>query len=216
MTMEAYPQGWRWGDNMERARILLPLAWLVRVDDKPEHRAWLKRVATDLLKNQEPCGAIRENLRGAGAGHYVVPASNDAYGTTETPLIQRNGDPVSDQLYTTGFALLGLHEAAAATGDAELKAGADRLAQFLVRVQVRSEAVPYVDGAWFRAFDFGKWDYWASSADIGWGAWSAEAGWCPAWTAVTLGLRAKGTTLWDITADSAIETRMDRVKPMMQ
>jgi hypothetical protein len=216
-TMEVYPRGWRWGDNMERARMLLPLAWLVRVEDTPEHRRWLMTVAGDLLKNQEPCGAIREQFGGdgKGGGHYVVPASNEAYGTTETPLIQRNGDPASDQLYTTGFALIGLHEAAAATGDAELKRGADRLAEFLVRFQVRSEAVPYLDGAWFRAFDDRRWDYWASSADMGWGAWCVETGWGPAWTAAALGLRAKNTSLWELTADSKIGARLPVVRQQM-
>lgn len=213
MTMQAYPAKWRWGDNMERARILLPLAWLVRVDDTPEHRAWVARIAGDLIANQVECGAIPEHLGGdgKGGGHYVVPASNEAYGTTETPLIQKNGDPVSDQLYTTGFALLGLHESAAATNDAKLRAAADKLAAYLVRIQVRSTKLPYLDGCWMRAFDFGRWDYWASSGDLGWGAWSVEAGWCPAWTAATLGLRAKGTTLWEMTEGSKIEEQMRRV-----
>ena len=216
-TMAVYPHGWRWGDNMERARILLPLAWLVRVEDTPEHRGWLKTIATDLRKNQEPCGAIREHLGGdgKGGGHYVVPASNEAYGTTETPLIQQNGDPATDQLYTTGFALIGLHEAAAATGDADLRRGADRLADFLVRIQVRSEAVEYLDGAWFRAFDDRRWDYWASSADLGWGAWCAEAGWGPAWAAAALGLRAKNTSLWELTGNSKIRGRLADVKKQM-
>src|SRR3954465_13573611 len=131
---------------MERARLLHALAWLVRVEDTldprggapfvpgdpPEHRGWLKTVAGDLLRNQRARGAIPEQLLGRGGGHYVVPATNEAYGTTETPLIQIDGDPVSDQLYTTGFALIGLHEAAAATGDADLKKAEDRLAEYLV------------------------------------------------------------------------------------
>jgi hypothetical protein len=215
ITMEGYPDKWRWGDNMERARMLLPLAWLVRVEDTPEHRGWLMRIASDLIAIQEACGALPERLKGAGGGHYVIPASNDAYGTTETPLIQQNGDTVSDQLYTAGFALLGLHEAAAATGDAKLRAAADKLAAYLVRIQVRSDDVAYVDGAWFRAFDYGKWDYWASSADIGWGAWSIEAGWCQAWTAVTLDLRARGTSFWELTEGSRIEDKMPSVQKLM-
>jgi hypothetical protein len=215
MTMRAYPDGWRWKGDMERARFLLPLAWLVRVDDTPEHRSWLRKIATDLLRHQAPCGAIPERLEGGGGGHYVIPASNEAYGTTETPLIQANGDAVSDQLYTTGFALLGLHEAAAATGDAELRKAEERLVEYLVRIQARSETLPYLDGAWFRAFDYGRWDYWASSADIGWGAWSAETGWGPAWIGAVLGLRAKGTTFWELTARSRIGARMPEVQKLM-
>jgi len=197
--------------------MLLPLAWLVRVDDTPQHRQWLRTVATDLIKNQVACGAIPEQLGGNrnGGGHYVVPASNEAYGTTETPLLQQNGDPVSDQLYTTGFALIGLHEAAAATGDQEIRRAEDRLADYLVRIQVRSPTLPYLDGAWFRAFDYEKWECWASSADMGWGAWSVEAGWAPAWAAATLGLRAKKTSLWDWTSGSKISGQLATVRQDM-
>lgn len=210
MTMHAYPDGWRWRDNTERARMLLPLAWLVRVQDTPEHRQWLMHMASELLQSQQPCGAIEERL-----GRRGVPASNEAYGTAETLLVQEDDDPVSDQLYTTGFALLGLHEAAAATGDAKLKAAEDRLADYLVRVQNRSQRIPYLDGSWFRAFDFHRWECWASSADIGWGAWSVEAGWGQAWSAGTLAMRAKGTNLWDLTAGSKIRDQLPAVQSLM-
>lgn len=215
MTMAQYPSGWRFGDYSERARMLLALAWLVRVEDTDEHRHWLKQVADDLIKNQHACGAIPERLSGMGGGHYVVPASNEAYGTTETPLIQKNGDPVSDQLYTTGFALLGLHEAVAATGDTALKQAEDRLAEYLVRIQVRSDTIPYLDGAWFRAFDYGRWDFWASSADIGWGAWCVESGWGQTWTAATLALRLKHTSLWELTSTSKIKQQLPEVQNLM-
>lgn len=215
MTMNAYPDHWRWGSNLERARMLLPLAWLVRVDDTPEHRGWLSQVASDLLKDRQPCGAIRERLREHGVGFFTAPASNEAYGTGETPLIQANGDPVSDQLYTSGFALLGLHEAAAATGNAQYKAAEDRLAAYLVRIQNRSQRMPSLDGSWFRAFDYRRWECWASSADIGWGAWSVEAGWGQAWAAATLALRARHTTLWDLTAGSKIHDQLPRVRALM-
>lgn len=33
------------------------------------------------------------------------------------------------------------------------------------------------DGAWLRAFDYGRWEYFGSSADIGWGPYCAETGW---------------------------------------
>lgn len=210
MTMRAYPEGWRWRDNTERARMLLPLAWLVRVEDTPEHRQWLMRIADDLLQSQQPCGAIQERL-----GRRGVPASNEAYGTSETLLVQENDDPVSDQLYTNGFALLGLHEAAAATGDAKLTAAEDRLADYLVRIQNRSTRIPYLDGSWFRAFDFHRWECWGSSADIGWGAWSVEAGWGQAWSAATLALRARGTSLWELTSDSKVHQALPPVRSLM-
>ena len=215
MTMDVYPKGWRFQDNMERARMLLCLAWLVRVQDTPRHREWLELVARDLLKRQQDSGAIHEWLGGTGGGHYQIPQSNEAYGTAETPLIQQNGDPASDQLYATGFALFGLHEAAAATGDLALKRAADKLVEFLCRIQIRSEKKPYLDGWWFRAFDDRRWEYWASSADMGWGAWSLEAGWGQAWTAITLALRDRKTTFWDMTRTVKIGPEFEHWKTRM-
>lgn len=214
-TMAAYPEGWRWGDNLDRSRMILALAWLIRVEDNAEHRAWLKQVSDDLLRNQQPCGAIPEELSGTTSGHFVAPTSNETYGTSETPLIQENGDPVSDQLYVTNFTLFGLREAVAATNDPQLKAAEDKLAEYLVRIQVRSEVIPYLDGTWFRAFDFRRWDYWSSSGDMGWGAWCAETGWGPAWNGIALGLRAKQTSLWDLTKSSRISDCQAEVQQKM-
>lgn len=215
MTVEAFPESWRWNDSNERSRMLLCLSWLVRLEDTPEHRGWLKKISDDLISRQQPSGAILELMGGTGGGHFFLPQSNEQYGVMETPLIQENGNPVSDQLYTTGFALLGLREAAAATGDAKLKAAEDKLAEYLCRIQVKSAELPYLNGTWFRAFDFGRWEYWASSADLGWGAWSAETGWGPAWITAILGLRLKGTTVWDLTKDTNIARHMDKVQEQM-
>ena len=84
-----------------------------------------------------------------------------------------------------------------------------------MRIQVRSDAIPYLDGTWFRAFDFRRWDYWSSSGDMGWGAWCAETGWGPAWNGIALGLREKQTSLWDVTKSSRIAANQDRVKRKM-
>jgi hypothetical protein len=214
LSMDAYPTGWRWRDSLERARMLLPLAWLARVEDTPRHRAWLRRVADDLLATMQPSGAIRERF-GGGGGHLQAPASNESYGSGEAPLAQRDGDPVTDQLYTTGFALLGLREAAAATGDADLRRAEDLLAGYLCRIQVRSERHPFVDGAWFRAFDYGRWDYFASAADAGWGPWNAETGWGLAWINAVLALRQLKTNVWDLTGGSRIAAQWESIQAEM-
>ncbi len=62
--MESYPGNWRWGSSMQtqRARMILPLAWLVRVEDTPEHRQWLDKMVTEIMKYQDESGAIREEL----------------------------------------------------------------------------------------------------------------------------------------------------------
>jgi hypothetical protein len=215
MTMAVYPDGWRWGDHLDRVRMLLALAWLVRVEDLPEHRRWLHQVAEDLLRDQQPCGAIPEVLSGKPGGHFHVPASNEAYGTSETPLLQNNGDPVTDQLYSTNFALIGLHEAATATNDERLKRAEDKLVEYLLRIQTRSSTIPYLDGTWFRAFDYRRWDYWSSSGDAGWGAWCVETGWGPAWIGITLALRQHRTSLWDLTRSSRIGAHLERVQELM-
>lgn len=199
MTMEAYPH-WQWtnGLTQEMARMLLPLSTLIRIEDTPVHRRWLARIGEDLLAQMQPGGAIRELLGPLENGRYAPPQSNETYGTAEAPLIQENGDPACDLLYTANYALLGLHEAAAATGEVALRDAEGRLAQFLCRIQVRSEAHPYLDGTWMRGFDYQRWEYWGSSADLGWGAWSVESGWTNTWIAAALAMRQRGDSLFDL------------------
>jgi hypothetical protein len=215
MTMKAFPDKWRWNDNSERARMLLCLAWLVRVEDTEEHRQWASRVANELIAIQDESGAIPERFRGAEGSHYSIPKSNEAYGTGETPLLQQNGDPVSDQLYVTGFTLLAFHEAAAALHDSKISAAEDKLAKYLCRIQIHSKSLPYLNGTWFRAFDFVRWEPWASSGDAGWGAWSVEAGWGQTWTASVLGLRQKQITLWDATANPRLRQALPKIREQM-
>jgi hypothetical protein len=214
MLMEAYPDRWYWTDrsgSIERARAILPLAWLVRAKDTPEHRQWLRRVARDLIALQDRSGAIREVIGDGGHGTL----NNAEYGTCETSLIQTNGDPIADMLYTCNFALIGLHEAAAATGEPLYADAEEKLAKFLCRIQVRSKAHPELDGAWYRAFDFDNWQYWASNADWEWGPWCTEAGWTQPWIAGTLALRQMRTSLWDLAKKVPISKGFDKLRRQM-
>ncbi len=217
MTMRQYPDGLRWTNGLaqERARILLPLAWLLRVKDTPGHRAWFKTAVDGLLALQDDCGAIREELGQAGKGMYPQPTSNAGYGTSEAPLIQRNGDPVADMLYTSNFAFLALNEAAAATGDPEVLKAADKLAEFFCRIQIESEDHPALDGGWFRAFDYQRWEAWGSNADHGWGAWSIESGWTQGWIVSVLAMRQMGTSLWELLDRPGIETHFPALREQM-
>jgi hypothetical protein len=212
LLMEAYPDKLKWwnGLQQERARLILPLAWLVRVEDTPEHREWLRRIVGEFLKSQAPCGAVAEELGAPGKEHFRAKPSNESYGTTETPLIQANGDPACDLLYTLNSGFIGLHEAAAATGDAGWRKAEDRLADFLCRIQTRSERRPELNGTWFRAFDFGRWDYWASNADAGWGAWSIETGWVQGWLVTTFALRQMNATLWNLTSQRPLAAHLEK------
>ena len=217
MTMEQYPNGLHWTNGLaqERARLLLPLAWLVRVDDNPRNRAMLNQAVEGLLSIQDECGAIREELGPPNKGKYPPPGSNEAYGVTEASLLARNGDPVADMLYTNNFALLGLHEAAAVANDARVTQAADRLAEFMIRIQAKSPLVPEVDGGWMRAFDFHRWEAWGSNADHGWGAWSIESGWTQAWITSMLAMREMETSLWDVMAMADISQEYPAIREAM-
>jgi hypothetical protein len=217
MTMAAYPDQWRWtnGLQQERARMLLPLAWLVRLEDTPEHLGWLKRIARDLLSFQDKSGAIREEVGSEGEGQYGPPKSNAEYGTSEAPLLQENGDPVADLLYTTNFAFIGLHEATAATRDPVYALAEKRLAEFLCRIQIRSQRHPELAGGWFRALDYGTWDYWASGSDWGWGPWSIETGWTQSWITSVLGMRNLRASLWELTGRNELGADLNQLLPVM-
>ncbi|MCM1178477.1 MAG: hypothetical protein NC308_07015 [Clostridium sp.] len=219
LTMDAYPDGWSWtnGIQQEKARMILPLAWLYRVSPTPEHREWLDFMVTEFLRNQVECGAIREELGDASKGLFGRCRSNEAYGKEEAPLIFDNGDPVADMLYTGNFAFFGLNEAACATGDPDMLEAVEKLSDFMTRIQVRSDRFKNVDGAWFRAFNYRNWDYWASNADAGWGAQSTLTGWIQSWIVTTQALMEMETSFWDITSDSCIgKEDMDVIESMLE
>ncbi|RPE09214.1 hypothetical protein EGT74_19620 [Chitinophaga lutea] len=205
ITMEGYPGKWLWGSSMQtqRARIILPLAWLVRVEDTPEHRQWLDKMVNEILKYQDESGAIMEEL-GKGKGMFKELKTNNDYGSDEGSLIFRNGEKAACMIYTCNFAVFSLNEAAAATGDKKYQAAVNKLADFLVRIQVQSEKHKDLDGAWFRGFDFGRWDYWASNSDAGWGTWCTLSGWIQSWIVTTLAQIQQRENFWDVTKHSAI------------
>lgn len=218
LTMEAYKRGqWKWtnGLQQEKARMLLPLSWLVRVSPTDEHYQWLDFMVNELLKNQQSCGAIMEELGDPTKGSYGKVKSNKEYGLKEAPLISENGDPVADMLYTTNFAFVGLNEAARTTGNEKYQEALERMSDFLTRIQVRSEHIKNLDGAWFRAFNYRNWDYWASNADAGWGAQSTLTGWTQSWIVATQVLIEQNTSLWDIVASIDISAEWPEVKHKM-
>ncbi|MGN6353128.1 MAG: hypothetical protein ACTHLB_07040, partial [Parafilimonas sp.] len=70
------------------------------------------------------------------------------------------------------------------------------------RIQVQSTKHNDLDGAWFRAFDYGRWDYWASNSDAGWGAWCTLTGWIQSWIVTTQIQIEKNESFWDVTKKS--------------
>ncbi len=201
MTM-ANEENWKWtnGIQQEYARMILPLAWLVRVEDRPEHRAWLDRVVGKLLADLQPEGGIAEKFGKEGLGRYGKISSNAAYGLKEAPLISDYGNPVTDLLYTLNFAFFTLNEAAAATKNPVYAEATKRIADFMLRVQVNSSRHPELHGAWFRAFDYRHWDYWASNADSGWGPWGTLTGWTQSWILNGLIYQQHQKNFWDQSA----------------
>ena len=215
--MENYPDKLKWTNGLaqEKARMLLPLSWLVQVKDTPENRTMLRTVVNDILKLQDKSGAIREELGRIDMGRYPPPRSNEAYGTNEASLIANNGDPVSDLLYTTNFAFLGLHEASYILKDPKIKKSVDLLAEFLCRIQVKSDKHPEINGGWMRAFDYEKFEHWGSNADAGWGAWVIESGWTQGWITTILSLRELNTSVWDLTENSHINKHYPNLQKEM-
>lgn len=210
MMMAAYPH-WRLEANrveQERCRMLLPLAWLVRADDTPEHRRWLATIADYLIELQDASGAIPQ-IPG------TIVASNEGYGTGECAITHQAGDPATDALYSINFAFIGMHEAAAATGEERYVRSAARMADFFIRTQTQSERRPELDGTWYRGFDFKKWDYWGSDGDWGWGVWTTESGWTHSWITATLALRELGTSLWTLSQHSTAEQTFAALQPQM-
>lgn len=208
---------WRWANGMqqERAKMILPLAWLLRISPTDTHARWLDRMVTDLMKHRDPAtGALADAFGDPdeGNGLYGPFTENAQYGRHESPVIQENGDPCSDSLYTASFAMVTLIEAAAAmeaAGRADdalrYRGFARSLADYHVRIQQVSRD-PIYDGVWFRGFDFRKWETYGSDGDAGWGVFCIETGWSQAWISAALSLAEMGTNVWDYTRN----TRMGR------
>lgn len=217
ITMDAYPKLWKWtnGIQQERARMILPLAWLVRVDDTQENREWLNFMVNELLKFQQDNGAIQEQVGDNNMGQAGLVMSNGDYGKFEASLIAHNGDPASDMLYTTNFAFFALNEAARVTNNPEHIAAVNKLADFLVRIQVKSKSHSDLHGAWFRGFDYKRWDYWGSNADEEWGVWCTLTGWIQSWIVGTMVLVDNERSYWDLTKDLRVQKAFDDSKWML-
>lgn len=124
-----------------------------------------RRVTKDLRGRQHATGAIPE--WGAHKREYYA---------TEGAVITEEGEPISDQLYTTNFALLNLQQACDLLNEREACDAFTRLADYITRIQVRS-ADPRLDGAWQRSFDFERWETYGNNSDIYWGPYCIETGW---------------------------------------
>ena len=180
---------WQNGATGDWCRILLPYAMLVEVDDTPEHRQWLDKVVKFFISKINRFNTVPELMGKVELGHYPAPSCNADHGRGESALVQFNGDPACDLLYSVNYGFIGLHEAYMATGNPGYKAALDGMAEFFCRIQAASTGQSYIDGAWLRGFDYELWEFFGSASDSGWGPWCVETGWTNAWIASTLALR---------------------------
>ena len=218
MLMETYPDvEWTNGYSAELAKMLQPLAFLCRIEPTQRHQQWLNLVCQDLIDRMDDCGAVRETLGNPARGMYPPPASNDAYGKSEASLIQKDGDPCCDLLYTQVFAFAGMHEAWLACHKPEYLHARNKMEEFLIRTRIVSASHPQFNGAWMRAFDFKLWEYWGSSADRDWGAWCIESGWINAPAAIAFTLKNSGQGLFDLLPpDNAWSSFLDEMREELQ
>jgi hypothetical protein len=108
-----------------------------------------------------------------------------------------------------------LNEAAHATGNAQYREAVRKLSDFMTRIQVKSDRFKDLDGAWFRGFEYNRWEYWASNADVGWGAWNTLAGWTQSWIVATQVMTAKNQNFWDLTRQTGIKKHMPETLQLM-
>jgi len=149
----------------EAVRWLLPLTLASRCSDNPVFREELATTAAYLRSRRAPCGAIREECHNPEGSHD-------------------NTEPLSDQLYTTGWGALNLLTAYRFTGEKVYLEDFEILMDYLVRIQCRTEDRSLY-GGWTRCFDFNLWESHGSNADLG-SAWCLETGWCNAIIALAL------------------------------
>ena len=144
--------------------------------------------------------------------HHCPPTSNADYGSGEQPLLFTGNEPLTGCLYSLNFALIGLREATGATGEHRYAKAENALVDYLLRIQVSSDKHAELDGAWFRAFDFEKWEYWGSDGDWGYGPWVTDNGWTNGWIMTALAARQANTTLWDVMGHEAEQWEEEELK----
>ncbi|WP_163513477.1 hypothetical protein [Fodinicola acaciae] len=154
----------------EYIRFLLPLLGAYHYTGK--YRDVIMRIADFLMERRDPESGALAEWDGRN------PTSNFAYGLDEQSIVQQNGDPITDQLYTLGFAAWTLPIAHQLTGEPVFDELATGVLDYLSRIQIDDDSP--LSGAWMRSFDFANWEYFGSNADIGWGPYCVETGWANA------------------------------------
>ncbi|WP_163568475.1 hypothetical protein [Fodinicola feengrottensis] len=156
----------------EYIRFLLPLLAAYHYTQKSSYLDVIMRIGEFLRERQDPDSGALAEWDGRN------PSSNATYGQDEQSIVQQNGDTVTDQLYTVGFAAMFLPLAHQVTGESVFDELGTGVLDYLSRIQIDDDSP--LSGAWMRSFDFGHWEYFGSNADIGWGPYCVETGWANA------------------------------------
>jgi len=62
-----------------------------------------------------------------------------------------------------------------------------------------------------RGFDYNLWEYYGTSADIGWGVWSVESGWTNSWISSVLAMRYLNEPFFDLKLSGEIKDVFPRL-----
>ena len=170
----------------EAVRFLLPLTLAFVYTRNTRFRDELRKQADYVATCIAPCGAIQE--RGSNAGAKL--------GGGDLGLTYNANETISDQLYTTSFAVMNFWIAYKATGDKAYLNMFERVMDYLIRIQVENTSKPSIDGGWMRGFDYGLWEYYGSNADESWTAYCMETGWMNAIIDIALSLYLLGDTFY--------------------
>ena len=162
----------------ESVRFLLTLALAYVYTGGSIYRDEMRKQTDYIVSCLAPCGAIQEH--GSNAGSKV--------GGGDLGLTYDANETISDQLYTTSFAVMNLWIAYKATADKVYLKTFERVMDYLVRIQIENAAKPTIDGGWMRGFDYGLWEYYGSNADESWTAYCMETGWMNAIIDIALSL----------------------------
>jgi hypothetical protein len=162
----------------ESVRFLLPLALAYVYTGSAAFRDEMRKQTDYIVACIAPCGAIQEH--GSNAGSKV--------GGGDLGLTYDANETISDQLYTTSFAVMNLWIAYKATSDKAYLDTFERVMDYLVRIQIENASKPTIDGGWMRGFDYGLWEYYGSNADESWTAYCMETGWMNAIIDIALSL----------------------------
>lgn len=168
--MEVYPNTAReHSETQEYCRLILPLAFLYWVTGEEKHREWLYRVTADLERFKREDGSFIEWDTG-----YKAACAGVAGG--ESSVLDRNGNPVVDMLYSTNWLPTAFAQAYFVTGDEKFYRLWREVTRFIVSIQIRS-CNKNIDGVWARAFDVELNEVYGVPNDVGWAPWSVECGW---------------------------------------